>query len=64
MIRNLLFRQVAEGDEIAFRKIFDLYKTKLAVFIFRMIKSESCTEELVQDIFRKALDQQIQISQC
>jgi RNA polymerase sigma-70 factor (ECF subfamily) len=50
---KVLFLQIAEGDEIAFRKIFDLYKTKLAVFIFRMTKSESCTEELVQDIFVK-----------
>ena len=48
-----LFRMIAEGDEVAFRQIFDLYHSRLAVFIYKLTKSESIAAELVQDIFVK-----------
>lgn len=50
---KLLFRQVAHGDELAFRKVFYLYKEKLSLFISRMVKSDAATTELVQEIFVK-----------
>jgi len=48
-----LFRMIAEGDQSAFREIFDIYNSRLAVFIFKLTKSEATAAELVQDIFVK-----------
>lgn len=48
-----LFKLIAAGDELAFRQVFDAYHSRLAVFIFRLTKSESVAAELVQDIFVK-----------
>lgn len=48
-----LFRQIAQGDENAFRKLFDGYKIRLHAFIFRLTKSETTSEDIVQDIFLK-----------
>src|SRR5690242_7953989 len=50
---KLLFQQIAEGDETAFRSIFDLYKIRLYHFIFKMTKSATTAEELVQEVFMK-----------
>ena len=46
-------QQVAEGDEIAFKALFDLYREKLYYYISRFIKSEQVAEELVMDVFMK-----------
>src|SRR5688572_25550844 len=48
-----LFIKIAEGDETAFRQIFDAYKKRLFVFVHRMVKSHVTAEELVQEIFLK-----------
>lgn len=50
---ELLFLQVAEGDEIAFRGLFNIYIQRLSAFVFKLTKSDSTTTELVQDIFVK-----------
>lgn len=50
---NLLFNRIAEGDEMAFRTIYDAYFDRLSAYVFKISKSESVTEEAVQDIFMK-----------
>lgn len=50
---ELLFLQVAEGDENAFRELFNIYIQRLSAFVFKLTKSDSTTTELVQDIFVK-----------
>jgi RNA polymerase sigma-70 factor (family 1) len=48
-----LLQQVAEGDKIAFRKIFDLYKLRLFSFVLQFTHSRVDAEEIVQDVFTK-----------
>ncbi|ANI88663.1 hypothetical protein A9P82_04800 [Arachidicoccus ginsenosidimutans] len=52
-IEKALFAGIAQGDENAFRKIFDMYKRKLYAFVFQMTSSATVSEEIVQDIFLK-----------
>lgn len=48
-----LLRQVAEGNELAFRKIFDSYSSKLYNYTFRITDDEELSEEIVMDAFLK-----------
>jgi RNA polymerase sigma-70 factor (ECF subfamily) len=48
-----LLAQVAVGDEVAFRFLFDRYRDRLFVYVYRFIKSEQVAEELVMDVFMK-----------
>lgn len=48
---GLLFRQLAEGKESAFRQIFDLYRKRLQYLAVKMLKVPASAEEIVQDIF-------------
>ena len=48
-----LLKQMAEGDEIAFRKIFDHYKNKLFNYSLRITDNEELAEEIVMDAFLK-----------
>jgi RNA polymerase sigma factor (sigma-70 family) len=48
-----LLRQVADGDERAFTRLFDHYHQRLAVHIYRITRSDQVTEELVHDVFLK-----------
>lgn len=50
--RELLLR-VANGDETAFRNLYDMYHQLLATYIFRLTRSLSETEEIVHDVFLK-----------
>ncbi len=43
--------RIVEGDENAFRQLFDIYRDRLFVFAERMIKSKVDAEEIVQDTF-------------
>jgi len=45
--------QVAEGDEKAFRFLFNQYHHRLGLHIFRLTKSYELAEEIVQDVFLK-----------
>jgi RNA polymerase sigma factor (sigma-70 family) len=42
---------VAEGDEQAFRRLFDLYEEKIFSLALKITKSEVIAEELLQDVF-------------
>lgn len=50
--RELLL-QVAGGDEVAFRMLYDNYHQLLASYIFRITRSITETEEIVHDVFLK-----------
>jgi len=46
-----LFLRIAQGDENAFRILFDAYREKLFVFAWQLCHSATEAEEVVQDIF-------------
>jgi RNA polymerase sigma-70 factor (ECF subfamily) len=48
-----LLQQVATGDRLAFRKLFDLYKLRLYTFVYQLTNSKADAEEIVQDVFTK-----------
>lgn len=48
-----LLEAVANGNEAAFRILFDTYRNKLFYYIVRFIKSDMIAEELVMDVFMK-----------
>ncbi len=50
--RDLLLR-TAQGDERAFRALFDQYKRLLLSFVYRITQDHASAEEIVQDIFVK-----------
>ena len=46
-----LLRQVAEGDETAFKHLYLQWHQLLAGYVFRITESRELTEEIVQDVF-------------
>ena len=46
-----LLRQVAEGDETAFKHLYLQWHQLLAGYVFRITESRVLTEEIVQDVF-------------
>lgn len=46
-----LFRLISEGDELAFRQLFEAYTPKLKAFFLKMTKEVSLARELVQETF-------------
>ena len=50
---NELLLQVAEGDERAFRQLFDHYWNKIYSVALTLTKSIALSEEIVQDVFLK-----------
>src|SRR5207342_3843793 len=48
-----LLSLLKQGNKQAFEKIYNLYSSRLFGNIFRMVKSESTAEEILQDTFLK-----------
>ncbi|WP_431216414.1 sigma factor [Puia sp. P3] len=48
-----ILRRITEGDEEAFRMLFNLYKNNLFDYLIGIVKSREVAEELVMDIFLK-----------
>lgn len=48
-----LLKAVANGNEIAFKTIYDAYFKKLSVYLYKLCKSNDATEEMVNDVFLK-----------
>jgi RNA polymerase sigma-70 factor (ECF subfamily) len=48
-----LLRQVAQGSEAAFRRLFDSYQRRLYTYAYKLTGSREITEDIVQDIFLK-----------
>jgi len=50
---GLLLKEVANGNEKAFRTLYDAYFNHLSAYIYKLCKSRAATEEIVQEIFVK-----------
>ncbi|HVI44848.1 MAG TPA: RNA polymerase sigma-70 factor [Chitinophaga sp.] len=50
---SLLLKQVADGDESAFRRLFDMYADRIYGVAFAYTGSKEQSEEIVQDVFMK-----------
>jgi len=50
---RMLFKRIAEGDELAFGELFRNFGPKLKSYISRMSRSSEIADEMVQDIFLK-----------
>ncbi len=50
---NALLERVAQGDESAFRVVFDHYRDAIFAFALKVTRHESIAEEIVQDVFLK-----------
>ena len=48
---QVLLKRVAEGDEEAFRTVFNHYKAPFHTSAFKMTRSLNATEEIVQEVF-------------
>ena len=48
---QVLLKRVAEGDEEAFRTVFNHYKAPFHTSAFKMTRSVNATEEIVQEVF-------------
>jgi RNA polymerase sigma-70 factor (ECF subfamily) len=48
-----LFHRIAEGEEPAFRRLFEMYRERLFIFARQLSHSTVEAEEIVQDIFLK-----------
>ena len=52
-IEQLLVKELTNGNNKAFRKLFDTYHNDLYKFCFSMVHSKIYAEEIVQDVFMK-----------
>ncbi|MEP7374601.1 MAG: RNA polymerase sigma-70 factor [Chitinophagaceae bacterium] len=48
-----LLLQVSEGNEHAFRQLFDTYRSKLYTYILKITESKEMAEDTVHDVFLK-----------
>src|ERR1700730_8709237 len=47
----LLLKRIAEGDEYAFRAIYDLYKDRFYGVAMKLSSSDYIAEEILQEVF-------------
>lgn len=50
-IDKQLFNRVAEGDEVAFKELYQKYARQLWPFLMKLTKSEDASDELIQEVF-------------
>jgi RNA polymerase sigma-70 factor (family 1) len=50
---HLLKKQVAKGDQRAFRKIFDFFAPRLKQFAFSIVKTNDAASQIVDEVFIK-----------
>lgn len=50
---NELLVQLRSGNSLAFEKLYNAYKHRLAIRILRIVKDEELTEDLLQELFIK-----------
>ncbi len=48
-----LFARIGNSDAIAFSQVFHAYNRRLYPFVFKLVKSEALSEDIIQDIFAK-----------
>ncbi len=61
-IERGLLKQVSEGNEFAFRQLFDKYRNKIYSLGMHLTRSEILSEEIVQDVFLKVWEKREQLS--
>jgi len=59
---KLLLKQISEGNEEAFRKVFNLYSGHIFTFVERFTHSAADAEEIVQDTFMILWKQRAQMA--
>lgn len=68
MIISAILRQLRQGSQLAFKRLYDLHSAKVYALAFHIVKDEKHAEELVQDTFmeiwnhRQRIDSQGNIS--
>jgi RNA polymerase sigma-70 factor (family 1) len=50
---TVLVQRLREADEAAFRRVYEMYKSKLYWYCLKFVKSSEIVEEIVQDVFVK-----------
>jgi RNA polymerase sigma-70 factor (ECF subfamily) len=50
---KVLLEQLREGNAVAFTKLYNAYSGQMYVNIFKMVKDEQTSEEIVQEIFSR-----------
>ena len=58
-----LFIKIAQGDEKAFRVLFDQYRERLFFFAWQLCHSSVEAEEVVQDIFLKLWENRLKLGE-
>ncbi|WP_158559367.1 RNA polymerase sigma factor [Deminuibacter soli] len=48
---KVLFLNIAAGDAVAYKELFDLYKQRIFTAAYKMTRSQSLSEEVLQDVF-------------
>lgn len=48
---KVLLQKIAQGDEYAFRQVFEQYKNSVYSFVLKFVHSKADAEEIVQDTF-------------
>ncbi|PWS30599.1 RNA polymerase sigma factor [Pedobacter paludis] len=48
---KILLQKIANGDEFAFKHVFELYKNRVYSFVVKFVHSKADAEEIVQDTF-------------
>lgn len=61
-IDKALFAQLAEGDESAFRQIFDAWRNPFYAAAFKVTRSADLAEEVVQEVFVTLWEKRVQIA--
>jgi RNA polymerase sigma-70 factor (ECF subfamily) len=56
-----LLQRLTEGDEAAFRELYEYYQGRIFLFAYRFTKSKYRAEEVVQDVFLKLWERRSQI---
>jgi RNA polymerase sigma-70 factor (family 1) len=56
-----LFKQLATGDEAAFRALFDMYKGAFYATAFKLTRSADAAEEIVQEVFITLWHKRVQV---
>lgn len=48
-----VIKRLSEGDQSAFRAVFEHYYPRVCEFVRRLVKSDALAEDVAQDIFVK-----------
>lgn len=56
-----LLQRLVQGDETAFRELYEDYQGRVFLFAYRYVKSKEAAEELVQEVFVRLWEKREQI---